>query len=67
MSGFTPVTYPATVSSECGQYDPSQDQQLMKTVGQIQQQLGPPGCHTYGSAPANSGLMLMVQLLEDQH
>ena len=45
MSGFTPVTYPATVSSECGQYDPSQDQQLMKTVGQIQQQLGPPGCH----------------------
>ena len=43
MSGFTPVTYP--VSSECGQYDPLQDQQLMKTVGQIQQQLGPPGCN----------------------
>ena len=39
MSGFTPVTYPATVSSECGQYDPLQDQQLMETLGQVQQQL----------------------------
>ena len=40
MSGFTPVTYP--VSSECGQYDPLQDQQLMETLGQVQQQLD---CH----------------------
>ena len=39
VSGFTPVTYPATVSSECGQYDPLQDQQLMETLGQVQQQL----------------------------
>ena len=39
MSGFTPVTYPARVSSECGQYDPLQDQQLMETLGQVQQQL----------------------------
>ena len=37
VSGFTPVTYP--VSSECGQYDPLQDQHLMETLGQIQQQL----------------------------
>ena len=28
VSGFTPVTYPAKVSSECGQYDPLQDEQL---------------------------------------
>ena len=43
VSGFTPVTYP--VSSECGQYDPLQDEQLMKTLEQVQQQLGPPGCN----------------------
>ena len=47
VSGFTPVTYP--VSSECGQYDPLQDEQLMKTLGQVQQQLGPPG----GNPPKN--------------
>ena len=46
VSGFTPVTYPARVSSECGQYDPLQDQQQsMETLGQVQQQLGPPGCN----------------------
>ena len=43
VSGFTPVTYP--VSSECGQYDLLQDQQLMETLGHVQQQLGPPGCN----------------------
>ena len=37
VNGFTPVTYP--VSSECGQYDPLQDQHLMETLGQVQQQL----------------------------
>ena len=45
VSGFTPVTYPARVSSECGQYDPLQDEQLTETLGQVQQQLGPPGCN----------------------
>ena len=40
MSGFTPVTYP--VSSECGQYDPQQDQQIMETLKQAKQQLD---CH----------------------
>ena len=40
MSGFTPVTYP--VSSECGQYDPLQDQHLTESLEQIQQQLD---CH----------------------
>ena len=34
VSGFTPVTYPATVSSECDQYDPLQDQQLKKALSQ---------------------------------
>ena len=35
VSGFTPVTYPAS-SSECGQYDPLQDEQLNKIIGQVQ-------------------------------
>ena len=43
VNGFTPVTYP--VSSECGQYDPLQDQHLMETLEQIQQQLDPPSCN----------------------
>ena len=47
VSGFTPVTYP--VSSECGQYDPLQDQHLMVTLRQVQQQLSHPGCN----APKN--------------
>ena len=45
VSGFTPVTYPARVSSECGQYDPLQDEQLMEALRQVHQQLGPPGCN----------------------
>ena len=45
VSGFTPATYPARVSSECDQYDPLQDQELTKVLGQVQQQLGPPGCN----------------------
>ena len=64
MNGFTPVTYPARVSSECDQYDPLQDQQLSEALGQIQQQLSPPGCdplkkkscqeilHCFPSAPS---------------
>ena len=59
VSGFTPVTYPARVSSECGQYDLLQDQQLTEAIGQIQQQLGPPknrSCQTilncFPSAPS---------------
>ena len=35
VSGFTPVTYP----TECGQYDPLQDQHLMETLNQVKQQL----------------------------
>ena len=45
MSGFTPVTYPARVSSECGQYDPLQDEQLTEALGQALQQLGFPSCN----------------------
>ena len=45
VSGFTPVTYPARVSSECGQYDPLQDERLIEAHRQVQQQLGPPGCN----------------------
>ena len=35
VSGFTPVTYPARVSSECGQYDPLQDEQLTEALSQL--------------------------------
>ena len=35
VSGFTPVTYPATVSSECDQYDPLQDQQLKRLLARL--------------------------------
>ena len=45
VSGFTPVTYPARVSSECGHYDPLQDEQLTEALKQVHQQLGPPGCN----------------------
>ena len=39
VSGFTPVTYPARVSSECDQYDIQQNQQLSEALGQVQKQL----------------------------
>ena len=45
VSGFTPVTYPARVSSECVQYDILQDEQLTEALEQFKQQLGPPGCN----------------------
>ena len=38
MSGCTPVTYPARVSSECGQYDPLQDEQLTEALIKAYQQ-----------------------------
>ena len=36
--GLTPVTYPAT-SSECGQYDPLQDERLIEALSQVKQQI----------------------------
>ena len=45
VSGFTPVTYPARVSSECGQYDPLQDEQLKEALKHVKQRLNPPGCN----------------------
>ena len=65
VSGFTPVTYPARVSSECGPYDPLQDEQLTVALSQVQQHLDPPGCnpsknrscheilHCFSSAPSD--------------
>ena len=32
VSGFTPVTYPARASSECGQHDPLQDEQVIEEI-----------------------------------
>ena len=48
VSGFTPVTYPARVyrvSSECGQYDLLQDEQLTEALKQIKLKLGTSGCN----------------------
>ena len=45
VSGFNQIIYPATVSSECGQYDPLQDEQLTETLKLVRQQLGPQGCN----------------------
>ena len=46
VSGFTPVTYSSESSStECGQSDPLQDDQLMAVINQVHQELGPPGCN----------------------
>ena len=47
VSGLTLVTYPARVSSECGQYDPLQDEQLTEALGPIKQQLSPLGYNLY--------------------
>ena len=45
VSGFTPVAYSSQSSTtECGQSDPLQDDQLMAVISQVRQQLGPPGC-----------------------
>ena len=46
VSGFTPVIYSSESSStECGQSDPLQDDQLMEALSKIHQELGPPGCN----------------------
>ena len=46
VSGFSPVTYSSESSStECGQSDPLQDDQLMAVINQVRQRLGPPGCN----------------------
>ena len=45
VSEFAPVIYPAQTSSQCGQSDPLQDEQLMSVFRLAQQQLGPPGCN----------------------
>ena len=46
VSGFTPVIYSSESSStECGQSDPLQDEQLMAVISLVRQRLGPPGCN----------------------
>ena len=46
VNGFTPVIYSSESSStECGQSDPLQDDQLMEALSKIHQELGPPGCN----------------------
>ena len=44
VSGVTPAVYIPT-GVDCGQHDILQDNQFMQTLGQVQQQLGPPGCN----------------------
>ena len=48
-SVFAPVIYPVETlpsSSQCGQSDPQQDEQLLEVLNMVQQQLPPPGCYS---------------------
>ena len=46
VNGVIPVAlYPAKISSQCGQGNPLQDEQLMEAFRQIQQELDPPRCN----------------------
>ena len=48
VNGFGPMTYNMNnlhSSSECGQSNPLQEDQLMQAISKIHQELGPPGCN----------------------
>ena len=44
-SGFVPATYPVQTPAECSTGELLMDKELMETIEQVQQQLGPPGCN----------------------
>ena len=44
-SGFAPATYPAQILAECSTGELLMGKELIKTLEQFQQQLGPPGCN----------------------
>ena len=53
-SEFTPVVYETTSNSQCGQQNEFEnDQQLMKALKKIQQQLPPPGCNHDPPSPSS--------------
>ena len=55
VSEFTPTAYPAKISSQCGQYDPLQDEQLVKTLQQVKNHILPPSCKSiYDADPSSS-------------
>ena len=45
VSESNQATHPIATISHCGQYDSPLDEELMETLRQVQQQLGPPGCN----------------------
>ena len=45
VSGFVPATYPVQTPSECSTGELLVDKELMETIEQVQQKLGPPGCN----------------------
>ena len=45
VSGFVPATYPVQTPAECSTGELLVDKELMETLKQVQQQLGPPGCN----------------------
>ena len=44
-SGFAPATYPVQTPAECSTGELLVDKELMETIEQVQQQLGPPHCN----------------------
>ena len=45
VSGFAPVTYNSEQSTECMYNNSWQNEQMMESIKQIEQLLGPPGCN----------------------
>ena len=45
VSGVVPATYPVQTPAECSTGELLVDKELMETIEQVQQQLGPPGCN----------------------
>ena len=55
MSDFTPTVYTTKSSSQCGQYDPLQDEQLIETLQQVKNRIQPPSCKCiYDADPSSS-------------
>ena len=46
VSGFVPATYPVQTPAVCSTGELLVDKELMETIEQVQQQLGPPGCNS---------------------
>ena len=62
---FTPVIYPAFITSECGQGENLQDDHLMKTLQHIKQQLPSSQCSLANKRSCKEFFTIVHQLLQD--